>query len=203
MTTRIPLMIFFSPLILLTVAANRAEAQIRVTIAVQSSRYCAGDEEIGTLHLGVRMDFTNTTENVRIILFRAPSISRLSISPQRLANARPLTFSVTRVTEGPHTIHMKWPNDSFELLGPGQRYSTRGTLAIPVKRDRNTRFPGVEGGPHLLRVNVLTWSPTTTTPEHLSDRWRARGTLWSAELISEPVALIVDQQAKFENCDVP
>lgn len=180
--------------------ASAAGEPLQLRTAIISPRYCAGDDEVGTLHLVVRMELVNTTAHT-LIVFRSPVLTQLITSSPADPTLKPFALSLMTVTEGLTTIRSEWPSPSFALLGPAGRFAAKATVAIPVKRNAQSRFPGLAAGEHLLQVRASMWPDTPHNAKRVAELWRSHGQLWSAPLLSSPMRFTVDTSATFRDCD--
>ena len=178
---------------------------LELTTKTIKQRYCAGDDEGGTLQLSLHLRYTNLG-NKTILLYKGSDIvSQIMVSrngDEAIAKRFEFTMSISTYTQGSNkAIRGESPNSSFAVLKPGQFFQTETMVPIPFRRVGGTDplIGGASPGDHVLQIMIPTWPESKHLAEILSTRWRSKGMLWYDTVTSLPMPIKIEEPRVFDD----
>lgn len=187
--------------------ANRHQqkSSLQLTTGSVNQRYCAGDEDLDSLQLELRLCYTNIGRQPLILYKGSNNISRVTVSrnaEEATAGRFEANGSVTRVTDGSRVdVEGSTPGEMFVVLPPGASYQTEAEVSVLVARgDANKVVGAITAGEYVLQVEVPTWAESDDLAKKLRRRWRQSGFLWYDPVTSTPMPFRVEKQRPVMNC---
>jgi hypothetical protein len=179
---------------------NQVDSRYRVqlTTTIKDQRYCSG-----TLRLALRLNFKNTSEMPIII-------SRHFLAVYRYLVGRDYKSIVARKYEQDisamihpipiNEIDSPIPDDTFfVILKPGEVHAVDDIAYFTVYNKMEGR-EGLRSGNHVLQVRVGTWFQNIELANKLRDQWKAKGFLWTSDILSQPMNFQVEENFQATNC---
>lgn len=181
------------------------KSPLQFTTSIISQRYCAGDEDLDSLQLELRLCYTNIGQQPLILYKGSNNISRVMVGPggeEAAAGRFEVNGSVTNVTDGSRIeIKGSAPGEMFIVLPPGSSYNAEAEVSVIVARDNVSKVAGaVTAGEYVLQVEVPTWTESDDLAKKLRRRWRQSGFLWYDPVTSMPMSFRVEKQRSVVNC---
>lgn len=174
---------------------------LQLTMKIISGEYCAGDADLDSLRLKVRLVYTNTGKQPLILYKGSHLISRTMIS-RNSADAAAKRFEVnsllTQLSSGGRNCYSgAIPSKCFVTLSPGKSFEVEAVAGVFVVRGDAREITGaVNSGKHVLQVEVTTWHESNKLAKSLRGRWLRHGLLWYEPITSAPAPFIVEKQRK-------
>jgi hypothetical protein len=178
---------------------------LQLTTSIVNQRYCAGDEDLDSLQLELRLCYTNIGRQPLILYKGSNNISCVMAShnaEDAAAGRFEANGSVTTVTAESHVeIEAAAPGEMFLVLPPGASYETEAEVSVLVARGGVSQVAGaVTAGEYVLQVKVPTWTESDDLAKKLRRRWRQGGFLWFEPITATPMPFRVEKQRPVVSC---
>lgn len=185
--------------------SHQQKSSLQLTTNIVSQRYCAGDEDLDSLQLELRLCYTNIGRQPLILYKGSNDISRVMVSrdaERAAAGQFEANGSVTRVTDGSRVnVEGSTPGEMFVVLPSGASYQTKTAVSVLVARGDASRVAGaITADEYVLQVEVPTWAESDDLAKKLRRRWRQSGFLWYDPVTSMPMPFKVEKQRAVVNC---
>ena len=182
-----------------------ARERLELTTAITRRWSCSP----GTLNLALKLSFRNAGE-APVILSKRVLMGRVMVSrnPEDAAARKyllSLRYSDFADKDEPG-FGFNTPTDlsGFVVLHPGELYESAESVSF------TTHIPGLQGprplpevdfssGRYLLQIGVGTW-PYVADAAPIRERWKDKGSLWTRDLLSEPMPFTTDKDEPVIKC---
>ncbi|MEZ5421569.1 MAG: hypothetical protein R2682_00570 [Pyrinomonadaceae bacterium] len=184
---------------------GQSQGSLRLGTEILNAEYCAGDRDLDSLRLNLRLTFMNLG-NGPIILYKGSDlVSRITVArnvEDLTAKRFEINTSFTWITSATKDCFAgSKPGNCFVVLPPNASYETEATTGFFVVRDDDRQIDGaVSSGEHVLKIEVATWSGSDEIAQGLRERWREYGSLWYQPVISDPLPVKVEKLRKVNRC---
>jgi hypothetical protein len=187
------------------VRANDPKQSLQLTTSIIKLKYCAGDADLDSLRLDLRLNFTNVGQQNLILYKGSNLVSQLMVSQnlKGIADKRfEVNASLTQITDtSAEKVKGSTPNKLFVILPPRASYITEATISIFVfKGDASGVTGAVAAGEHILQVEVPTWTASNDLAKELRSLWQKFGCLWYEPVTSVPMTFKIEKDRVIVDC---
>ena len=177
---------------------------LKVETQLLGGKYCAGDDEVATHLMRLRVRYTNTSAKP-IILYKGSNVVTTVMVSKSAADAvarrHELSLPLTTYQASGRPLSETTRLDNrFVILRKGASFETTVEVAVPFAKKGEAPAGTVAAGEHFLQVQLATWPESAELAETLRKRWRLRGYLWSGITESGPMRFKIDNQVQTINC---
>jgi hypothetical protein len=186
-----------------TVSTDEPQPLKATIIQIVAQKFC--EEKTGyTIIQNLRVHVVNETKEKLIIervtsgygVYVARDVEKLSKGVYEYHTSMNWVVDVP-VPDKPVTMS---PGANFAILAPGESYDGFADFWAPVRRPDLPPMVGtLQPGSHVLQVQVVTWD-YQSNPEEFRKSWERFGKLIYKPVKTEPFALNLPTDPKFDNC---
>ena len=175
--------------------------------SVRNILYCAGDRDVYTIHLQLRLRYLNNGRE-KIILFKpnAPievTSGAIASTVELLRSKRyEVTLQYDQFAQPAEAPAGSRPNSSqFVIVQPGQSHEIPAAVSIPARFRASPAIAGtVAPGVHILALEIADWPFSPESGRELRKQWLRHGILQYRAITCEPFEVVVPNAPKLQNC---
>jgi hypothetical protein len=180
---------------------------VKLIASIQGVQYCAGDNDVYTVHLQLGLRYSNLGDG-RIILFKPKA--RIEILRAEIAESRDAlreqrydaVIQYDQFVQPERLPNAEAPDPMrFAIVDPGHSYELTGAVNIPARFKISPSISGtVAPGTHVLSVEVTNWPFSPESGKRLRQKWSGYGLLEYGAINAEPLEFHVSGTPKVQNC---
>lgn len=184
-----------------TIEGADLPSAIEVRARVLGTSYCAADNEVGFVNVGVSLTFRNSSTFPVLFFKSAGVISQITVfkTLQDLHEGRQEhQYSSTTID-----AELAAPKTSmFVQIKPGETFSVKTKVALPIVLSENpTMTFGVRPGEHWLSLMVSTWPHQSVSPGAVQSILREERPIFFSSLMAPPVRIEIARVLQPKPCD--
>ena len=174
-------------------------SQTTVFSAINSKKGARYSEKVGELHLKLRILLTNNSPEPVILDKTSMQIAKRTITKQSSdENSGHIISNVFYyITPSSNKLDVLSPKEPlFATLQPNSTYINEIDDLVLFSKDNSEEImKGVS-----IKYEILSWSGQRRIGEQLKENWKKFGVLWLDPLISDSIAIKIDQNASDIAC---
>ena len=180
------------------IGGERQEPPLRLTTGIVGQRYLKNDDGSLTLHLQLRLRYTNVGYQP-LILYKGSKLIHRHTTSRSAADAEAGRFTsdyaLSISSAGGAELDESSLDRLFVILQPGESYErdALNVVALQVTPDApETPGAALTPGEYVLQVTTSTWPDSEELARELGGRWQGAGLLWHDPAVSAPVPFRVE-----------
>ena len=186
-----------------------ASRSLQLTASVIGQEYCRnGAMQRSQVNLKLKLSVRNTGNETLLVCRFCNSIFRVVLS-KTLKQAEAGDYAYDQQSTVGHLPFPKIDDTQllsaeaglFVILKPGESFAYEYPQPVDITlSDAADRSLRVSPGQYLLQVKIETWDWDVERRKTLEQRLAQSGSLWSANIVSEPLAISIDNPKIIQAC---
>lgn len=190
--------------------APQAQTSLELTASISRQRYCRNSFLAGPAlaDLDLRLSFRNVGQQP-LILYKGSTVvyrQMFSASVQEAARHQYLHEGRFSIFPGdpPQIARNTTPDKNFVVLRPGAVFETHvvsGAIVLVKRTDEEAMDPAFGTGEYVMQIVINTFPYSDELATDLRKLWKTSGELWVDDVTSKPMAVKIEKDRRFVNCN--